>query len=377
LIDAAKRDRRWCQGNLQHSWLLAAKGFFPVNRIHLFCGVMAYFASPLWFLFLVVSSLNVFELTRLGDAAVPYYAYLTLREVYGIPQALFLFLLVMVMLFVPKFAALAWVLRDKARSRSFGGPLRATASTCLEVIISALLAPVQMLFHSKFVLFTLLGQGVNWVTQNRQAEDGTDWREAILTHWWMTVFGLVWGASAYVLSPEFFWWMLPVVLGLLLAAPLSILLSKASLGQGLLRLGLLLVPEETTPPFELERLRKNLGEAQERMRPIEPLRKDYGLLQAVLDPYINSVHVSLLRQRRNASEEKEEYLERLRQKLLIEGPAGLSQREKNALLLDPDSMQWLHRELWKTPSAKLAKWWQLAMRQYNVLTTQPVTALYR
>lgn len=377
LIDAAKRDRRWCQGNLQHSWLLAAKGFYPVNRIHLFCGVMSYVASPLWFLFLVVSTLNVFELTRLGESAQPYYAYLDNQQVYGIPQPLFLFALVLVLLFVPKFAAVAWACRDKERARSFGGPVRVTLSALLEIVVSALLAPVQMLFHAKFVVFTLLGQGVSWVTQNRQADDGTDWREAILTHWWMTAFGLVWGTSAYILSPQFFWWMTPVLLGLLLAAPLSIVLSKARFGQALRRAGFLIVPEEASPPFELARLEKNLGEAHKRMRPIEQLRKDYGLLQAVLDPYINSVHVSLLRQRRNPSEETQEYLEKLRRKLLAEGPAGLSTRDKHALLLDATSMLWLHNELWKTPAGKLAQWWQLAMRQYNVLTQQPVTALYR
>jgi membrane glycosyltransferase len=377
LIDAAKRDRRWCQGNLQHSWLLAAKGFFPVNRIHLFCGVMSYLSSPLWFLFLVVSSLNVFQISRLGDEVSPYYAYLFERELYGMPQSLFLFLLVMVMIFVPKFAAMAIALRDKAVANSFGGPVRLVASTVLECVVSALLAPVQMMFHTKFVVFTLLGQGVNWIAQNRSAEDGTDWREAILTHWWMTVFGLVWGASAWAVSPTFFWWLSPVLLGLVLAAPISIVLSKAQLGQALRSAGLLMVPEEVSPPFELARLNKNLSEAHHRLRSIEPLRRDYGLLQAVLDPYVNSVHVSLLRQRRNPSEEKQEYLERLRTKLLAEGPGGLSLRDKQALLLDAESMLTLHRELWRTPSHKLASWWQLAMRQYNVLTQQPATALYR
>jgi membrane glycosyltransferase len=48
-----------------------------------------------------------------------------------------------------------------------------------------------------------------------------------------------------------------------------------------------------------------------------------------------------------------------------------------ALLLDPESMIWLHEQLWKQPSEQLAEWWRLAMRQYNVLTATPVTALYR
>jgi membrane glycosyltransferase len=106
------------------------------------------------------------------------------------------------------------------------------------------------------------------------------------------------------------------------------------------------------------------------------LRSDYGLLQAVLDPYVNALHVSLLRQRRGNHAVRSYFVE-LRKKLLSEGPAELDHREKMALLLDPESMIWLHEQLWKQPSGQLAEWWRLAMRQYNVLTATPVTALYR
>jgi len=40
-------------------------------------------------------------------------------------------------------------------------------------------------------------------------------------------------------------------------------------------------------------------------------------------------------------------------------------------------MIWLHRELWSSPAEVIAEWWRLAMRQYNVLTLAPTTALYR
>ena len=129
-------------------------------------------------------------------------------------------------------------------------------------------------------------------------------------------------------------------------------------------------------PAELTRLEKNLSECYQHMQPIDPLRADYGLLQAVLDPYVNAVHVSLLRQRR-PSEESREWFTELRGRVLRDGPAQLSQKEKMALLLDAESMIWLHEELWRQPGEALAEWWRLAMRQYNVLTTHPVTALYR
>ena len=42
LIDYAKRDRRWCQGNLQHLRLLFARGFKAMSRLHLVMGLMSY-----------------------------------------------------------------------------------------------------------------------------------------------------------------------------------------------------------------------------------------------------------------------------------------------------------------------------------------------
>jgi len=378
LIDSAKRDRRWCQGNMQHSWLLSAKGFRPVNRFHLFMGVMAYVSSPLWLLFLILSTIHVFNLVLYPHpGAVRYEAYTSVfGYVLEVPEALTLFTLTMLLLFLPKIISVILAVQNKAAAEPFGGRGPVVISALLEMVISALLAPVNMLFNSKFVLFILLGQGVSWVTQNRGTDDDTDWREAILTHAPHMAFGVVWGASSYVLLPSFFWWLSPVLAGLVFSIPISIALSKMSLGRQAKRLNLLMTPEETYPPFELHRLRTNLDECYKHMRPIEALRDDYGLLQAVLDPYVNAVHVSLLRQRK-PSEESRDYFLQLRVRLLREGPSEFTTKEKMTLLLDAESMMWLHRELWRLPSQALAEWWRLAVRQYNVLTATPITALYR
>jgi membrane glycosyltransferase len=156
----------------------------------------------------------------------------------------------------------------------------------------------------------------------------------------------------------------------------SIFLSKGSFGRRARELGIFLTPEETHPPYELKRLQQNLAECYRHLPPFEPLRADYGLMQAVLDPYINAMHVGLLRQRR-PSEEAREWFAQLRQRLLREGPDQFTTKEKMALLLDAESMIWLHRELWSTPAGAVAEWWRLAIRQYNVLTAAPTTALYR
>jgi membrane glycosyltransferase len=166
------------------------------------------------------------------------------------------------------------------------------------------------------------------------------------------------------------------VVPLACSIPISILLSKASLGRGARKVGLLLTPEETFPPYELKRLHQNLAECYRHLPPIDPLRADYGILQSVLDPYVNAMHVALLRQRKQTNEARE-WFSQLRERLLKDGPARFTLKEKMALLMDAESMITLHRELWSCPADDLAEWWRLAMRQYNVLTAAPTTALYR
>ena len=53
LIDNAQRERRWCQGNLQHTLVLFAKGLRGVSRMHLILGIFGYLASPLWLAFML------------------------------------------------------------------------------------------------------------------------------------------------------------------------------------------------------------------------------------------------------------------------------------------------------------------------------------
>lgn len=380
LIDSAKRDRRWCQGNLQHTWLLTARGFRRSNRHHLLMGVMGYVSSPLWLLFMILCTIHAFALASSSRAAMAanldHHPSIFGYEI-AVPAALMLFALTMLLLFLPKVISVIGVLGSAEESERFGGKRRLVSSAVLETLISVLLAPINMMFNAKFVLFTILGQGVGWVTQRRSSEgDGTDWREAIITHGGQTAFGLIWGICTYIISPTFFFWLCPVVLPLIFSIPISISLSKSSFGRGARRAGLFLTPEEVAPPYELKRLQQNLAECYRHLPPIEPLRADNGLMQAVLDPYVNALHVALLRQRK-PTEEAREWLAELRNRLLREGPGKVSPKEKMALLLDAESMITLHRDLWSSPAEGLAGWWRLAMRQYNVLTTAPTTALYR
>src|SRR6201990_3213564 len=53
LTEYVKRDRRWCQGNLQHMWFLLAEKIRSVSRLRLIQGILAYGSSPLLALFIL------------------------------------------------------------------------------------------------------------------------------------------------------------------------------------------------------------------------------------------------------------------------------------------------------------------------------------
>jgi membrane glycosyltransferase len=58
LIDELSRDRRWCQGNLQHLRLIFSQGIFPAHRLLFLNGAMAYFSALLWFIFITLSTVK-------------------------------------------------------------------------------------------------------------------------------------------------------------------------------------------------------------------------------------------------------------------------------------------------------------------------------
>jgi len=76
-------------------------------------------------------------------------------------------------------------------------------------------------------------------------------REAFRRQKWHLALGVLWGAAMLWLAPQFFWWLTPVLVGLLFGIPLTMWTSRVSAGRLFRRQRLLLTPEETAPPPEL------------------------------------------------------------------------------------------------------------------------------
>ncbi|MGI8602536.1 MAG: glucans biosynthesis glucosyltransferase MdoH [Verrucomicrobiales bacterium] len=374
LVDFAQRDRRWCQGNLQHALLLFAKGFRGISRVHMILGILGYMASPLWLAFMLVYAWIKFykkNITGLSDLPVapttPFLKGLTVTE-----HGLLVFCVSMSIIFLPKFIAMADLAISAERRMRFGGWCRSAAGVFVETLVSALHAPILMLFHTQFVITNLLGWEVGWGPQNRLA-DGTAWRDAIRAHWWHTLAGIAWGLFSWIYIRDSFWWFLPVLVGLVLSIPISVLMSRKSWGDFFRKIGLLVTPEELAPPPEVAQLAQGLrlaGQA-ERTTP-DP---DARLSEAVVDPYANAIHVSLLREKILHEGYVREMMDlgagsdevkALRERLLREGPPALSNPEKLRVMSDSESMAWLHSRVWTLPASDVAPWWQSAIRSYEV-----------
>jgi membrane glycosyltransferase len=374
LIENAQRERRWCQGNLQHGLVLFAKGLRGVSRMHLILGIFGYVASPLWLAFLITFEwiYCVQKLTGLSDITVqsfnPY-----LKDWSGTAHASLVFIICMAVIMLPKILSLIDLANDWPRRKQFGGLLNATGGVICETIFSTLHAPLLMLWHTRFVITNIAGISVSWTTQKRSA-DGTDWLYAAQRHWGHTLIGLAWGWFTWKLDPGLFWWFTPVLAGMVFSVPLSVLTSRRSLGARAKSAGLFLTPEETKPPVELVSLRSRMKIHELTEDDTPRCRVHTGLAAAVLDPYVNAIHVTLLREKQ-LNPVYAEHLARigagtdavrdLGEKLLAGGPEKLSPSERVTVMADQRVMVWLHQQAWLRPEEKLAPWWRAMIREFS------------
>jgi membrane glycosyltransferase len=141
LVDFHARDRRWCQGNLQHLRFLAEPGLDPVSRVHLALGVLSYLVAPMWLLLVA--------LVAFGGATV---------------SGVLPLLAVAFVLLLPKICAIVdrWKSARTARRRAV--LLRASLG---ELAVSSLIAPLVMLRQAGAVVSVLVGRDCGWKSGGR------------------------------------------------------------------------------------------------------------------------------------------------------------------------------------------------------------------
>ena len=254
LMDLAVRDRRWCQGNLQHIAVLPTRGLHYISRLHLLMGIGSYVTAPLWLLFLVLGIMISLQAAFTPPNYFP--SGPTLFPVWPAVdpvRSMWVFIGTMGVLLGPKL--LAWFATMVHERRAFGGAARSMLGVLVETVVAGLLAPVTMLTQTASVLTILGGRDGGWAPQVREGGVVPFWNTVrrYLPH---TLVGAALGLASWAVSLPLLLWMLPVVLGLALAAPLAWLTALLAPGRILRRIGILRTPEEAAPPPALQEVRR-------------------------------------------------------------------------------------------------------------------------
>jgi membrane glycosyltransferase len=276
-------------------------------------------------------------------------------------------------LFLPKVLSIVLIVLKGRRPegpgrnvRMYGGTFKLALSVLLEILLSSLLAPIRMVFHSRFVVQNLLGRTVTWRSQEREDAE-TSWWEAIRRHGFDTLFASAWGVSLYALNPHYFWWVTPIIVALILSIPLSVLASRVRLGDRARARKLFVIPEETDPPQELRAVGDMLRAAQQQSAAVPAAERD-GFVRAAVDPYVNALHRVLLGRSRSLKPSIRAARRALLERALYDGPAALAPRQRRILLSDPDLMCQLHQRVWELADRDRAARWLGACDGANVGT---------
>jgi membrane glycosyltransferase len=267
LLDFAARDRRWCQGNLQHLAVLPARGLHWVSRLHLLTGIGTYLTAPLWLLFLVLGILISLQAQFVRPEYFPKGFSLFPKWPAQDPiLAAWVFVGTMGLLIVPKLLACLLLATQTRVRKGFGGALRVFAGLVIETLLSGLIAPVMMIFQSTAVGEILLGRDAGWQVQRR--DDGQLPRGELIRKYALpSLFGIAMAASAYAVSLPLLLWMAPVIIGLVLSIPIAMLSSRLSRPNS----NLFRTPEESAPPQVLVRANE-LASASDELAAVPALR---------------------------------------------------------------------------------------------------------
>jgi membrane glycosyltransferase len=289
LIDIAARDRRWCQGNLQHSRLLLTKKMKLASRQHLAAGIMGYLSSPVWLAQLLVGIALVLQASFIRPEYFTHeFAMFPDWPVFDYERALALFGVTMAVLMAPKFMGLLYALFRAPTRRVTGGAVGLLCSFVIEAIFSALIAPIMMVIQTGAVMQIVFGRDTGWVPQRR--DDGSiPFLFIVRRHRSHVALGVITLIAGYLISPSLVAWMSPTIAGLILAIFISWASGQLWIGLALRRLGILVTPEETSPPAVAVRTNELQKELSGQTQPeTDSLRAIHG------DANLRALHEAML-----------------------------------------------------------------------------------
>jgi membrane glycosyltransferase len=328
--DFLKRDRRWCQGNLQHLKVIFAQGLRMPSRLHLAMGIMSYLSSPLWLLLLLVSAAAMLHdrpsalATYIGTLPSLSLSISHTTELVTLAGA------TLALLYAPKLMGLMALLRRPGALTAHGGRGAVLTGVVLESLFSTLFAPIVMLQQSWYVAMIVMGISTGWPAQQRQ--DRPLPLGFVVRHFALhMLIGLGAGWLLWRAMPHGFGWFVPLLAGMVLAIPLVYLTSSLELGMWFRRRGLFVTPSESAPPPLLVRAHDLASTA--RLPPDLPRRllDDAGLM---------ALHLRLLEQNPTPPPDRPA-LTRLVEDARARRTRDFSKADWTQLLSDPESLKTL------------------------------------
>lgn len=328
LVDFLVRDRRWCQGNFQHLWLLGARGLPLTVRVHLLVGIFSYLAGPLWFLFLICATMLAASGASVGAGMLAY---------------------VTTVLFLPKFLALARLACRPSLQKGFGSFARAAKNAACETLFSALIAPAVMVGHTLIVLDLMRGRVAKWTSQNRAGDDVSP-QDAWKMHRITFAVGVLWTAIAVWIGGAFLLWMTPILVGLIASPWLSLFTGRTAS-----RTFSFTSPADTQKPAVVaaaEDAELAYSERRARLLSCAPDSR----IAVVINPQLNAVHRLGLEAHASPDTTDVDLAT-----LLRNGWDSLDAQQQRAVLYSPIALQSALERVWSLPLAQLAPPFRKAM----------------
>ena len=251
-LDMAVRERRWAQGNLQHLRLIGGRGFTAVTRAHFMIGVLSFLMSPIWLLLILTGLILTADVILSSPVYFPNtYQLFPDWPTFDARRMIWLLAASAALLLVPKFIAIVRAWR-RPLAAGAGGKSRILLSAAFEIIMSALIAPVQMLVQTRQICEILIGRNSGWESQVRKGSMPS-WGVVLRRHWIHVAAGVVTGIAIAYLAPGQLIWLSPILAGLILAPLTSRWSASPVLGRWARQAGLLVTPEERhIPPVMAE-----------------------------------------------------------------------------------------------------------------------------
>ncbi len=235
MLDFIKRDHRWCNGNMQYFSLLGLKRLTPVSRFQIFAAIAMFFGGPAWMLMTLAAAAKLIE----GDVA-------GVNLAFGVTMFFIMFSVSL----APKVAGWIDVTLTPGGLARYGGGGRFALGALAETAFSMMMAPISAFAVTVFMVGLAFGRTISWSGQQRDLTR-VSWAQAARAMWPQTLMGLGLTGALAIAAPWAVLWAMPVLAGLGLSIPFTVLSARPGLGAWARRVGLCATPEEVDPPESL------------------------------------------------------------------------------------------------------------------------------